>query len=289
MNKKVAERILLTVIGIPLFFSLILYADFMHYLLFFIVITVFNFFGSKETIQLLKSYSGDIMYAQPWMFAAVPALFYIQNISGNLLGTSWKEASIMILSLYTVYIILAELIHGQAIDQYERAIYRIVQNIFVYFYPTFFTYFIFRIAALPDASLLIVLFFLLIFSNDVFAYVFGMLFGRRSKGFIPVSPNKSLAGYAGGIISTLAISWLFFILFGSSLPFESPTSLLILTLMLSFTSHLGDLFESLLKRSAHIKDSGNLIPGRGGFLDSIDSIIFSAPFFYLYVIQFVYG
>jgi len=218
MNRKVAERILLTVIGIPLFFSLILYLNFLHYLIFFIVITVFNFFGSKETIQLLKSYSGDVIYAQPWMFAAVPALFYMQNISGKLFGTAWKDASIMILSLYTVYIILAELIRGQAIDQYERAIYRIVQNLFVYIYPTFFTFFIFRIAALPDSSLLILLFFLLIFSNDVFAYVFGMLFGRRSKGFIPVSPNKSLIGYAGGIISTLAISWVFFRLFGDSLP-----------------------------------------------------------------------
>ncbi len=118
--------------------------------------------------------------------------------------------------------------------------------------------------------------------SDVGAYVIGSLFGRHKM--IPrISPGKTWEGFAGAIATSLTISlgltwWL-----GAPLHAMSLASGVALGLLIPLISVVGDLAESVVKRDASIKDSGRTIPGIGGALDLIDSLLFSAPVLYFYL------
>ncbi|MDI6740899.1 MAG: phosphatidate cytidylyltransferase [Candidatus Edwardsbacteria bacterium] len=123
----------------------------------------------------------------------------------------------------------------------------------------------------------------LIWINDTAAYFVGMRLGKRRLA-PAISPKKSVEGFAGGLIVTcgaavaLKHAWLR----GLSL-----RDAIILGAGIVLIGTLGDLFESLLKRDAGIKDSGNILPGHGGILDRFDSLLFAAPFVYWYCRLFV--
>ena len=113
---------------------------------------------------------------------------------------------------------------------------------------------------------------------DTGAYFAGRKFGRH-KLSPRISPNKTVEGLAGGAMAALAIGLLFAMLAGASaaqLPWVGLT--VIITVIASV---VGDLFESLLKRHAGVKDSGDLIPGHGGLLDRMDSVLAALPAFVL--------
>ena len=96
-----------------------------------------------------------------------------------------------------------------------------------------------------------------------------------------MSPKKSLEGAIGGFFTSLVTGvMLSFFITIESMDFFAQFFLVII---IAIVSQLGDLFESLIKRDCQVKDSGKLIPGMGGVLDVIDSIIFTAPTFYLYL------
>lgn len=137
----------------------------------------------------------------------------------------------------------------------------------------------------PNNGVLLLLFvFCLVWSADSGAYAIGRLLGKHK--FIPhVSPNKTIEGAIGGIIATLIVSSLF--VFFNLFPCElSLFSLLKITLLVAIVSILGDLSESMFKREANIKDSGILIPGHGGILDRIDSLLSAIPVFACFVLNF---
>jgi phosphatidate cytidylyltransferase len=118
--------------------------------------------------------------------------------------------------------------------------------------------------------------------SDVGAYVIGSLIGRHKM--IPrVSPGKTWEGFAGAMVTSLLISMAMVHWMGARVHALSFASSVILGLLLPLISVLGDLAESVVKRDASIKDSGRTIPGIGGALDLIDSILFTAPVLYFYV------
>lgn len=136
--------------------------------------------------------------------------------------------------------------------------------------------------ALPSGSLLIAFLLLVTKSGDVGAYFIGTYFGRHS--LIPrISPKKSVEGAIGGF----ALSVAFAILSKYYLPSIAVAHLVILGCLLGILAQVGDLSESLIKRDCQVKDSGNLVPGLGGVLDLIDSIMFTAPTLYFYVKKFL--
>jgi phosphatidate cytidylyltransferase len=98
-----------------------------------------------------------------------------------------------------------------------------------------------------------------------------------------ISPGKTWEGFAGAITTSLVISVLMNLLLGPRLPQINLRDSIILGLLLPLVSIVGDLAESVVKRDASIKDSGNTIPGIGGALDLIDSILFTAPVLYFYL------
>ncbi|MCU5771306.1 phosphatidate cytidylyltransferase [Erwiniaceae bacterium BAC15a-03b] len=116
---------------------------------------------------------------------------------------------------------------------------------------------------------------LLVWGADSGAYMFGRLFGKH-KLAPKVSPGKTWEGFFGGLLTSALISWLF----GLWAPLTiEPVTLLACSIVAALASVLGDLTESMFKREAGIKDSGNLIPGHGGILDRIDSLTAAVPVF----------
>jgi phosphatidate cytidylyltransferase len=123
----------------------------------------------------------------------------------------------------------------------------------------------------------IFLLLLCVWSSDTFAYYIGSNFGKR-KLYIEVSPNKTVEGAVGSVIGGVLSA----IIFGNFLIKGIDIALFVLIgAVLCAVTILGDLVESMFKRDAGIKDSGHIIPGHGGMLDRIDSILFAAPALYL--------
>ncbi|WP_416413100.1 phosphatidate cytidylyltransferase [Pantoea sp. App145] len=115
----------------------------------------------------------------------------------------------------------------------------------------------------------------LVWGADSGAYMFGRLFGKH-KLAPKVSPGKTWEGFLGGLVCSAVIAWLF----ATFAPLTIATSTLIICAVIAaLASVLGDLTESMFKREAGIKDSGNLIPGHGGILDRIDSLTAAVPVF----------
>ena len=121
--------------------------------------------------------------------------------------------------------------------------------------------------------------FLLIWSNDTFAYLVGSFIGKN-KMFERISPGKTWEGTIGGGLLTIAASFLIYKIFG----LLSLQDWIIISIIVVVFGTLGDLVESMLKRSVGVKDSGKIMPGHGGILDRFDSLIMVAPFVFLYLI-----
>ncbi len=133
-------------------------------------------------------------------------------------------------------------------------------------------------ASLPQGLTVTVLTFLCIWAADIGAYIIGKFFGKTRLS--EISPKKTVEGAVFGISASVAVA-----LAGAyylNLP-KSPLTGLALGLLIGIASLLGDLTESMLKRDAGVKDSGQLIPGHGGILDRTDSYIFTAPLVYYFV------
>ncbi|MBQ3743951.1 MAG: phosphatidate cytidylyltransferase [Bacteroidales bacterium] len=129
--------------------------------------------------------------------------------------------------------------------------------------------------------------FVIIWCNDIGAYSLGMLLGQRPnsrKLFPALSPKKSWIGVVGGTLFAFLAAWLVSITFGTSV-LSWPHWLAIAGIESVF-GVLGDLFESLLKRHAQVKDAGKLIPGHGGLLDRFDDMLFVFPLVAVYLALF---
>ncbi|KAF2340539.1 phosphatidate cytidylyltransferase [Flavobacterium tistrianum] len=126
--------------------------------------------------------------------------------------------------------------------------------------------------------------FVLIWTNDTFAYLVGKSMGKH-KLFERVSPKKTIEGFLGGVVFAAFAGFLISKLYIQPKPEFSNTSILIWTiiaLIVSIFGTIGDLIESKFKRIAGIKDSGSIMPGHGGILDRLDSVIFVAPIIFLF-------
>lgn len=119
---------------------------------------------------------------------------------------------------------------------------------------------------------------LIIWVNDVFAYLVGVSFGRH-KMSRRISPKKSWEGFFGGVIVAVGIGLLCGWMLGGNIAVWGG-----LAAIVAVTGVAGDFAESMLKRSAGVKDSGCILPGHGGFLDRFDALILSAPFAFAYLL-----
>jgi len=133
---------------------------------------------------------------------------------------------------------------------------------------------------LPFGPSLIFFVLLVSWAGDAAAYYAGKCLGSRPIAPI-LSPNKTIEGFIGGLVIAPIVAWLSQMWF---LPIFSPLDCVVLGLLLTGIGLVGDLAESAFKRQAGVKDSGGLIPGHGGMLDRVDSLLLTIPTFYYYIL-----
>jgi phosphatidate cytidylyltransferase len=139
-------------------------------------------------------------------------------------------------------------------------------------YLSLLVYLIFSIESFyPNLKLYLLYSVLVAILSDVGGLVFGKTF--KGKKLTKISPNKTISGSIGSLIFSLFLIPFFY----EKLIYNSFLTLILITVAITITSQLGDLFISLLKRKAKVKDTSDLLPGHGGFLDRIDGIIFAIP------------
>ena len=274
---KIIKRLILFFIGIPAVFSIIYFFPHRDHLLYNIVVVIFSILGAGEFKNILTQKNLEITLSESMILGAIIPTAWLLIIS---FGFSLEIIPLAFI-LGATWILVSQVFIFK--KNFESLVNRTAAGFSVMIYPGLFMGFLIRLSSFPNAKMFILFFLFLVFMNDSFAWVFGMLFGKNNRGIISVSPNKSIAGFTGGQIMSVAIGitgvLLFPQIFRSNL-LEPVIAGAILGFFTGLTAILGDLCESALKRSSDLKDSGKLILGRGGALDSIDSLLMAAPVFY---------
>ena len=274
---KLAQRLLIFFIGIPAVLLIVLLSKFNHLLLHIALLGVI-IIALNEIYGILKTKG----HLQPKLFLAILSL--VPTVV-SYLYISFNFSSFFV---YFSFVICSLLIMAKEVffptdkgeNNFEKSIYSIVSGLFIIFYVGLLPSFMSRLSGLTNSVWYLSLYFIMTFICDSFAWLFGMTLGKGNRGFIKVSPNKSIVGFVGGIFGSILIALLTQHFFPEILPGPFYKGI-ILGFVVSVFAITGDLVESLLKRSADCKDSGNVVLGRGGILDSIDSLLFVAPVFYI--------
>ena len=198
------------------------------------------------------------------------------------LATYWK--GLLGLSVATVVIVFVALaVHLLVYAKQEMVLPSLGATVFALLYIPFLISHVLLLFRVPSGRQWIFLLFFVVFSCDTGAYYVGHRWGRH-KLWPAVSPGKTIEGAIGGLLSSVAMS----LLVGMLLPLDVATVgfLLALGFVLAFVGQVGDLMESMLKRVGQVKDAGGILPGHGGLLDRLDSLIFAFPVVYYGVVFF---
>jgi phosphatidate cytidylyltransferase len=276
--KKIFQRLLLFIIGLPLVVAVVLFLPHYNHLALNLVVILFSALGAAEFAAILGKKGIGIHPAEAMILGILAPLGMTVISSFN--QGEWVLCTVLILgaSWLLVFRVFSS---GERLRAYTVTS---AAGFSVMLYPGLFMTWLVRMTLLPHAEMVILAFLLMVFANDSAAWAAGMLFGKGSRGIISASPNKSIPGFAGGIGASILIGLGAEIFVpGAFVSSRLPNFLAgILTgLSTGIAASLGDLAESAMKRSSDMKDSGTLIPGRGGVLDTIDSISLAAPVFYL--------
>jgi phosphatidate cytidylyltransferase len=278
MNKKIIQRLLTFFIGVPLVIAIVFFLPQKNHLAINILVIIFCLLGSVELSDMLKKKNLRVGRSEAAILgASVPlAMTLVTSFGINPLvipaiivgGAGWLLVSCVFFSEEKLKFALGRIVAGFAVIVYPSSL---------------FSWFI-LINALPHSTALLITFLCIAIANDSFAWAAGMLFGKGNRGIFIVSPNKSVAGFVAGIIASVGVGLaLAFLVPDAFRPDSLPPRAagILLGFFTGLSATFGDLAESALKRSADVKDSGALIPGRGGILDSIDSLSLAAPVFYI--------
>ena len=268
---KVVQRLLVFFIGLPLVVCLVWFNQF-HHIAFHALAFAASLLGACEMYHLLfqrfplQSRPLVIISAVTPVFTAALCAFFEANLSFV------DYAFIFVVMLCMAFEVLSA-------QSFEDSAAHLITSAFIILYAGYLPSFVSRMTVHARSREFIAVFFIMVCMCDSIAWLFGNLFGKGNKGLIKASPNKSAAGFVGGFAGTMLtgfLAWKF-------LPdvFTGPLAkILVLSFFIALVAIIGDLVESVIKRSVGIKDSGSIIPGRGGVLDSIDSIVFVAPVYY---------
>ena len=275
---KLAKRLLTFFIGVPAVFAIIFFLPFYRHLVWNIVVIFFSAVGAVEFSSMLEKKQLHISKIEAFILGALTPLAGTLMVSFNL--PEWIFLVTIILG--AVWILVSRTF--SSMEKIENVTNYIAAGSSTFLYPGFFMFWLVKLSDLNNSGL-IILFLLITFGSDAIAWLTGSLFGKNNRGIIPVSPNKSIAGFIGGlIISIILIGVAVYIapsVFVVRMDFiPVPLIIAIFGICMGLSTALGDLAESAIKRSCGVKDSGTLMQGRGGILDTIDSVAVAAPVYY---------
>jgi len=275
---KIIKRLIVFFIGLPILLAVVIFFPQRNHLLLNLVIIAFSILGALEFRNILACKNLKISVLETIVLGAISPVTWTVVVSFEITGHIVPGAYI----LGAIWLLTARVFSGpEKLDSY---IGRTTAGFSVMIYPGLFLAWVIQMTIFREASWVIFIFCLMVLLNDSFAWASGMLFGKNNRGLIASSPNKSIAGFIGGMAGSIAIgitaSKLLPGVFISNVMPAAPAAA-ILGFFTGIAAILGDLGESALKRSAGVKDSGTLILGRGGALDSIDSLALAAPVFYV--------
>jgi len=257
------KRVISGVVFIPLFVWLVQKGPFV---LFWLLIAAASCIGLCELYNVLEKAGIETFRTLGISIGAVFSLLFVHDVSHPTLV--FFGSACFFVFLYSIFFC----------EDLSCGIRRISGTCFGMYIPIL-MYHILLIWKLPHGRSLILALMITIWMGDTCAYYVGKNFGKHKLAPV-ISPNKTVEGLLGAFLGNFlgAVFLKFFIL---PARFSFPHFVAI-ALLVGCVGQLGDLFESLLKRGAGVKDSGNVIPGHGGMLDRLDSLIFTAPlFFYL--------
>jgi len=289
--RKLIERLAVFFIGVPALYCLIVFLPFFHNLALNLVIVFFSALGAVEFSSMLEKKNVKISKIESFILGASIPLGLTLVISANL--SFWIVPVICVGGF--LWALISRIFSKQ--QEIETVTNKVTGLLSLFIYPGLFMGFIVFMSAWGKPSI-ILLFLLITFGNDSIAWLFGSLFGANNRGIIAVSPNKSIAGFIGGMLGSVLVAvgailffsgnlfddgYLYrkFNIYNGDIPMSTTIKFLILGLCTGIAAILGDLSESAMKRSCDFKDSGNFMLGRGGVLDSIDSVAVAAPVFFL--------
>jgi len=194
------------------------------------------------------------------------------------IASAHYELNEILVSFLIIFIVISgnDLFKGRL----EGAFSRISASMFSIIYTAVFLSTICRIRVMENGTFLIMSLMILTWITDICAYFAGRFFGKH-RGIFKASPKKTLEGFIAGTLSSFAVA--FIIAYFIELTLFQTLSLAVSA---GIFGQFGDLFESMIKRDAGIKDSSTLLPGHGGLLDRFDSLLISSPVLYILLIIF---
>ena len=277
-------------------------------------IALFPIFAAMKEL-LIRSVSGLLLAAillacvliSPWTYAALllfivtvgtfemSRLLQMNSTTGIIIGEAFSVGSFALAAMVALEIVAHRWLLMEIVFLMVPFLYALfsvkhdAKHVFTYLFGSF------TFLCLPSSLMLfmyredlfgnlagpglIILVFCLLWANDIFAYLTGKLLGKH-KLFPRISPGKTIEGSLGGLVFAI-IAMIVFAHYAEWLPKADGIGMAAIAVVFGT---LGDLSESMLKRQAGVKDSGKLIPGHGGILDRFDSVMFSVPFIFVYLL-----
>ena len=274
---KILRRLLTFFIGLPLVVFIVYFTPYNHLLLHGAIV-FFSCIASSEIYNLL---SRNIPMQRKGIVVGLATLIPISAYVCIIFNFDLVISTLVFLASFMILLVLEIFFPcPQNPDMpFADSNKKITGSLFVLLYGGYLLSFLSRMTVFPHSREFIITFLILVFMCDSAAWFFGVLFGKGTRGFVKASPNKSIVGFIGGIFGSVASGILCAFIWPDVFS-GSLWKMIVLGLFISVAAILGDLAESVFKRSAEEKDSGNIIPGRGGALDSIDSILMAAPLYY---------
>jgi len=243
-----------------------------------IFFAIISFLALKEFVSILPTRQADrnVLF---WAYLSIPLQYYWVSIG-------WYGMFIIFIPVYMFLLIPMRMVFKGEVEGFIKAAGVIQWAVMLSIFSiSHIAYLLVLPVINPLAGAIGLVLFLLFMTqfNDVSQYVWGKIFGKHK--IIPrVSPNKTWEGFIGGVLTIGLLSALI-------APYLTPLDMqqgLIAGLIISISGFIGDVVISSVKRDLKIKDSGNLIPGHGGILDRLDSLLYTAPLFFHYIYYLYY-
>lgn len=265
MSTELRQRVLTALVGAVFLILLICYGG---------AVGIF-ILSSALSLAMIQEFSVMVFSGADREEKRYILLFVSLILSLASLIFSRSEYEFLVLSflgLFTYYLFSARSHEANLTDHFKELMFSIFGLLYLALLPTYLQ----KIHGGPDGVHWTIVFLLMNWSADTGAYFAGKKYGR-TKLYPLISPKKTREGLAGGLVTALAVTLLYKVIFFHGMGWFS---VIFVPLLVGSVAQVGDLCESFLKRAFAYKDSGSILPGHGGFLDRFDGVVFSLPIMY---------